>query len=1438
MVGLIQDHGSRECLRPLCIGLARGVGCVALAFWPPPVANAQTDDFTNADAVFVHESWTVQHGLPVNSINSLLQSRNGYLWIATFDGLVRFDGVRFTVFNSGNSAGLPSNRIVGLREARDGSLWLRTEQLQLIRFRAGVFTHFGAESGLLAGVRVMEEDSSGTIWVGTDRGLGAIRDDRFVAVAPDVIRGGIHSLAAADDGTVWAGSAAGVLFRVRDDGTAQVVVDNRAGLQAINMLFLDAQGSLWAGANNGIWRYRESLEHIGSTRQVLGFRASPATGEMWIVTQSETLRYDGRELVTVLERSIDPFVAERLVPDRAGRIHYTSGPELHREGQHIYTLPFSSVSRGQSQLETVTSMVLDHEGSLWLGTVGAGLHRLKPSLFSVFSEPEGLSSRNVYAVYEDRTGDVWVGTLTGAVNRISGGRVAPLAPLDGYPIEALSFHQDRDGRLWIGGGSGLGPRVCTPPAMRCVQPRPDITSALTIRAIHQDAGGALWFGTDSGLLRLVDSVWTRFAAADGAPMSPIRVFRETGDGALWMGTNGGGLARYQDGEFTYVTVADGLPIDLIRSLHLDRDGMLWVGTEGRGLARLDPRDWTGERRGGSIVSYGTADGLFDDVIHQILEDDFGRLWMSSNRGIFRVDRRELLDFADGRVALIHSTGYTERDGLRNREANGGSQPAGIRASDGRLWFATQDGVAVVDPARVQRNTVPPEVVVERVIAGGAPMRASRAALELGVEQRDLEIEYTALSFLAPANVRFRYRLEPYDGDWVEAGSRRTAFYTQVPPGRYTFRVIASNNDGIWNEDGASLELQLAPRFHETGTFRLLALLSIIAVIGAGFRWRMRQLQVRTRELARLVDERTHELREHQQQLAAQNAQLEIQTGQLQELDHAKSRFFANVSHEFRTPLTLILGPLRDLIDGRNGSLPETLRRQADMMMRNAQRLLRLVNQVLDLARLESGTLSLDSEPRDIVELARAVTRSFTPLAERRNISFSFHARPERVLVDLDTEQMEKILLNLLSNAFKFTDPGGTVRVDVGEDRGHVVVEVSDTGVGIAPAQLPRIFERFYQADSSATRRHEGTGIGLSLARELVELHGGTISAASRPGEGSRFVVRLPIAHEPLVAEDAPLRPAPAEPGPRATAPVVDRLHSGEPAHSGSIEHEQSADALRLQLVSEGEGIEDGAAAETTDGAADRTTVLVVDDHADIRTYVRSVLEPVFRVLEAADGQEGLELARETLPDLIIADVMMPRLDGFALTRALRDDPATDCIPTIMLTARAGANDEVHGLESGADDYIAKPFHAGILEARVHGLIATRRRLRERFRQEGMPVASPLATSSAPRSDLEVRLRALIDENLTEPDFNPEALAAAAGLSYKQLYRHLAAELNATPSRFIRTVRVERAADLLRDGAGSITEIAYSVGFNSLSYFHRCFHERFGVAPSVLIQSLG
>jgi signal transduction histidine kinase/ligand-binding sensor domain-containing protein/CheY-like chemotaxis protein len=1340
---------------------------------------------------WVHESWTVKDGLPVNSINGLLQDRAGYIWAATFDGLVRFDGIRFTVFNSANSEGLPSNRIIRLNEGRDGSLWLTTEQGHVVRFRDGRFANIAFESERPAGaLPVLVVDSLGTVWVGTPEGLWTLQRDRLARVGRGTLDVTVTTILPRRDGSVWVGTNGAGVFRVTRDGqVTRVPTDPSVDSVFINRLVEDTSGTLWIGATRGLWSLRDRLVPVKGPRPLLLVRVVEqvrATGAVFAQAASGVYRIDSDSAILVRPGSTDDGL--RLWTD-ADAMWSVEGQDVFRDNRRASTLP---------ERRLVSSALFDREGSLWLGTDAGGLHRLKPSLFTTYSVPEGVGYPNVYATYVDRSGAIWLGTWGNGVSRLDPvtGR-ATVAATGANLTSVNSFYEDESGVMWIATARGEGGvYACTPPAMTCRAEGPRELRDRAVFALYGDADGRLWAGATGQLFRYDGRTWTSFPLSSGAPEATVRAFAKTRDGALWMGTNGGGLTRYREGTFTRVTRADGLPSDLIRSLYQDADGWLWVGTEGRGLARLDPRRWREGRdtTKASIVRIGTKDGLFDEVIHQILEDDDGRLWMNTNRGIFWVARAELNAFADGKASRIHSTAYTERDGMRNREGNGGVQPAGAKGLDGRLWFPTQDGVVVVDPAKVRRDRLSPPLVVEQVVASGSALRPERDSIALRRDQRDLQIEYTALTFLEPANVRFRYRLDPYDAGWVDVGNRRTAFYTKVPPGRYTFRVEASDAAGGWYEPGTRLDVQVLPRIWETRFFRWASVAALGILVLVAIRFREARLRARAVQLERVVDERTVALRERERELADRNARL-------QSLDHAKTRFFANVSHELRTPLTLTIGPLEDL-RARAGGDPQ-VERWLDIALRNARRLLRLVNQILDVAKLEAGAMRLAPRPLDLGPFTRGVVAAFVPVAERKGIGLTTETI-DALPGTFDADAVEKILTNLLSNAIKFTPSGGTVHVALARDGESARLLVRDSGPGIPPDQIAHVFERFYQVDESATRTQPGTGIGLSLVKELVELHGGTITVESGTA-GTTFTATIP----PLVAAEGV-----------AVADVVD-----------------APDASSLATVVTAE--QTGSAAESSDGdtrSEDVPTLLVVDDSADLRGYIRDHFAARFRVLEAGDGAEGITLARRHLPDVVLSDVMMPGTDGHELVRALRGSAETDFLSIILLTAQAEDAQRLEGLERGADEYIVKPFEMRELDVRVRNLIRSRRRLRERFSNGfSTPLAEfrEAATGVAPTDRAYIaRVRDAIQRGLADPDFGVGELADAVSQDRSHLFRRVKQLFGESPSDVIRRMRLEESERLLtEDGSATVTDVAYAVGFNSLSYFCRCFQEAYGVTPA-------
>jgi signal transduction histidine kinase/ligand-binding sensor domain-containing protein/CheY-like chemotaxis protein len=1356
---------------------------------------------------WVHESWTVKDGLPVNSINSLLQDRAGYIWAATFDGLVRFDGIRFTVFNSANSEDLPSNRIIQLKEGRDGSLWLVTEQGHVVRFHDGRFTNVAFETGKPSpSPAALFVDSLGAVWVGTPDGLWTVQGDRLVRVGRGTLDARVTTIMQRRGGSVWVGTDRAGIFRVSSDHqVTKVETDPAVDMDFIIRLVEDEAGALWIGGNRGLWVLRDRVVQVKAS-QPLSLASIvvqvPATGALFAQVSSGVYRIESDSAIPVASGFSTNGL--RLWGD-AGAMWSVSGQDVFRNRQHVFTLP---------ERRVVTGAIFDREGSLWVGTDAAGLHRFKQALFTTYSVAEGVVHPNVYATYVDRSGLIWLGTWGKGVSRLDPvtGRASALgSSTSTEPMAVNSFYQDAAGAMWIAMGAFGGGLVrCTPPSMTCRAEGPRELRDRVVFALYGDADGRMWAGASGLLFRYDGKSWTNFPPASGGPEATVRAFASTRDGALWMGTNGGGLTRYREGTFTRVTHAEGLPSDLIRSLYQDADGWLWVGTEGRGLARLDPRAWGGapgsapnaDRR---IVRIGTKDGLFDEVIHQILEDGDGRLWMNTNRGIFWVPRAELVAFADGKVPRIHSTAYAERDGIRNREGNGGVQPAGAKGPDGRLWFPTQDGVVVVDPARVRRERLTPPLVVEQIVARGEARRPEHDSIALRPDERDVQIEYTALTFLEPNNVRFRYRLDPYDASWVDVGNRRTAFYTKVPPGRYTFVVEASDAAGGWYEPGTRLAVRVLPRVWEMGIFRWVSVAALGMLIFAAVRLREARLRTRALQLERVVDDRTAALRDRERELADRNAQL-------QSVDQAKTRFFANVSHELRTPLTLTIGPLEDL-RARAGGDPQ-VERWLDIALRNSRRLLRLVNQILDVAKLDARAMHLAPRPFDLVPFTRGVVAAFAPVAERKGIGLTV-ATIDSLLGAFDADAIEKILTNLLSNAIKFTPGGGTVHVALDRDGASARLVVRDSGPGIPPDQIVHVFERFYQVDESATRTQPGTGIGLSLVKELVELHGGTITVQSASA-GTAFTAVIPVGE---VADGVIIPDAAAVPG---TASLVTSVTA---EHSGSSPRSTAADDDRTQDV---------------------PTLLVVDDSADLRGYIRDHFAERFRVLEASDGAEGIELARRHLPDVVLSDVMMPGTDGHELVRVLRSSAETDFLSIVLLTAQAEDERRLEGLERGADDYIVKPFEMRELDARVRNLILSRRRLRERFsvtgtsglgtgNSAGTPLAAGVHTDPAgiaPADGLYMeRVREAIQRGLADPDFGVGELADAVSQDRSHLFRRIKQHFGESPSDLIRRMRVEAGARLLTEGSATVTDVAYAVGFNSLSYFCHRFQQAYGLTPA-------
>lgn len=990
---------------------------------------------------YLSESWQREQGLPQISVHAVTQDEEGYLWAGTDDGLARFDGVSFTVLNRRTSPQLLSDSVKALLPGRGGGLWIATRR-GLYRLADGRFTAYTTAEGLVHDdLNALIEDREGRLWIGTEGGLSRFDGHAFTSYTPrdGLAHGSVWALFEDRQGRLWIGTANG-LSRLAGGRFTSYTTRDGLSHDHVRALREDGHGHLWIGTDDGLNRLADGRFTVYTTRDGLfhptvSAFADDGEGGLWIGTDAGLNR--------------------------------TSGDALAAYGAGL----------GVPEALRMRALWRDHEGSLWIGTGSRGLIRVAEARFTTLGAEDGLADDLVWALYEDLAGNVWIGTNDGLTRLAPDGATTTFGPRDALPdADVRALAEDADGDLWIGtDGGGLA---------RLADGRLEVFTAAALPSRHvstllADAAGDLWIGTDQGLARLADGRLTTYTAADGLPHDYVRVLYEDAQGVLWVGTEGG-LARAAarpppaGGGFAHVRLKrEGVRI---RSLHGDADGSLWIGTAESGLLRY---------RRGEVAAFSVADGLFDYLVHQILEDERGWLWMSSNQAVFRARKAELDAFADGRAEAFTSISYDERDGMGSRECNGIGRPAGVRTRDGRLWFPTIRGVAIIDPRRLEVSGEPPPVHIESVTADRRVIAANgRAQLPAGT--RELELHFAALSFQQPEKVRYKYRLEGFNRDWVDAGGRRDAFYTNLDPGPYRFQVIAANSDGVWNETGDAFELYLRPAFYQTWPF-LAACVAAVVLLGHG----LHRLRLRT------VLRHNEELRRVQLQLEAKNAEVEARNAELQ-------RFTYAVSHDLKSPLLTVLGFLgfveRDVAAGKKDGVAADIER-----IRNAGvRMQRLLDELLELSRV--GRVRNPPAAVPFAELAREALELVAGRAAARGVEVA--VAPGLPTVTGDRPRLVQVVQNLIDNAVKFMGAQSAPRIEIGarQDGGETVFYVRDNGAGIDPRYHEKVFGLFDQLDHDA----EGTGMGLSLAQRIVETHGGRIWVESEgQGHGSTFCFTIP-----------------------------------------------------------------------------------------------------------------------------------------------------------------------------------------------------------------------------------------------------------------------------------------------------------------------------------------
>ncbi|MFZ5518086.1 MAG: two-component regulator propeller domain-containing protein [Candidatus Zhuqueibacterota bacterium] len=1330
----------------------------------------------------------------------IIQDRYGFMWFGSRSGLQKFDGYQVVVYrhNPADSLSLSSNFITAMVEDPHEGLWIGTVSgLNRLDVASGKFQRFHHDPGNPNSlshdyITCLRFDETGILWIGTQQGgLNEMRiwdrnnfdsvsvsrhthrpEDSF-SVSDNYIRF-ILDDTRHDDHLLWIGTANGLnrfdkktrtfTRYFHDPGDSTSLASN--DLYSIHQ---DEQGDLWIGACEG-WltqlhrtsdgKFRFRHDRLGEVQKIYSITRDKYDN-LWLSTMHHGL-YRFNKSTRRIEhiegdkfQHIDVSYPYTTCFDHTGALWIGTWPHLLKHDpnrKQFRTVAIDPPLNIWSM--AIASIAEDDHNSLWIATTYRGilkfnLHRGELSDFAPDSSSQRyLSSRFATSILKDHTGAFWVSTFRG-LNRYDPGRDRFVsyfwdADRPDNPDNLLSnylycLHEDHQGAIWIGSSRGVSRLDQNRRQFRHYLNRPEQINAIGhyIGAIHQDRAGIFWIG---------------------------------GKGLFQLNPETGQFSRY----FANPNDSSGAITAMVFDIVEDSRGFLWVATQ-NGLYRLHPNQPT--------IHFTEKNGLPNRYVTGILEDDQGILWISTRTWLTRYDPdTQQFQWFDFRNEFYEQSRF--------------------KGKDGALYFGMAKALLSFHPNAIRDNPHKPPVWISNFRVFDKPVTFDRpipALKEIRLSYREnfFTLDFVALNYTESGNNQYKYQLVGVDPEWVSCGDRRSASYTNVPPGSYEFNVQASNNDGVWNETGASVRIFISPPWWQSDiAYACFVFLVLAAMYG------LRQFELRRSQTRNELKMRRFE------------------SQKLQEVDRMKSRFFANISHEFRTPLTLILGPLNNLLVRTKN---QRLHRELTIMQRNARRLQRLINQLLDLSKIEAGKMKLQARQEDLSALVFRIVQSFESQAKLKEIELTCFSDPAGILVFVDQEKIENIFYNLLSNAIKFTPHGGKVHVRMslsptsagdGADApgkmpglDYVRITVEDTGIGIPRQHLEKIFDRFYQVtgkdDSrqgeTCTHEHEGTDIGLSLTKELVELHHGFIQVSSAIHVGTTFTIFLPMGQSHLTQEE--LRP-------------------GESPHEAPLE--QGAEILESQPAS----------VDSLDASPRKKLpiILIVEDNADLRVYLRDCLRGKYRIMEAIDGEQGLSCAVERIPDLIVSDVMMPRMDGFELCRRVKSDERTSHIPFLLLTARASSESKIMGLELGADDYLIKPFEMAELQTRVKNLIEQRRQLREKFSRNIFLQPSEIAVTSYDQQFLQ-HVMNLIEQNITRPEFNVTALTQLVGMSRMQLHRKIHALTNLTTSAFIRSLRLKRAADLLRQRADNISQVAYDVGFNNPSYFAECFRQQFGVLPS-------
>jgi len=1336
---------------------------------------AQTSDY-----VFSHLDFT--NGLCNNHVTSIYKDTRGFMWFGTVAGLNRYDGNQFRLFkhDQRDTGSIADNYIEQMFEGPGGRLW--------VEIRAGRFNifDFGKDRfdqdctpylrslslpvfGLL---RIVKGRPNSDYWfVYKDSGVFHYPPSGKIVPLHNNPKNPINSASTDGDGNLWIVYRNGILEKIdgqtnkvafRTDIFQKSVGDN---LSICNM-YIDRQNDLWL-YSNGV--FKGAYYYCPSTKEFRHLAQESPDGALSSNVVVDALQ-DEKGLIWLAT----DHGGINIVDKRNFSVKYIR----HAEDDAKSVVDNS-----------LSIMYRDSSGTIWLGTFKNGVsyyhqNRMQfPQYRHEPMNPGSLSYDDVNSFAEDSTGNCWLGSNGGGLisfdrkrNRFRQYLHAPNNPNSLSNNIIVSLSAGRNNQLWI--GTYFGGLDCydgkTFTHYKHDDHNPNSLSDDRVMCVYEDSDGQLWIGTLAGGMDRLDRrkkqfVHYNFNLPNSISNNYVSSIMEDDQKNLWIATGYGiDVLQKKTGRFMYLfSSTNQLSSDNVTTLLQDSRHHIWAGTR-EGLDLYDPKK-------NSFQSFRTEDGLPDNTIRSIQEDKQHNLWVATANGISKIT---LEPRADSSPYTIHCKNFHEQDGLQGREFN---ERAGLAIRDGSILLGGPNGFNIFDPSSITgtRNDAPIvlsqlELFDHQLHPGeqtGGHVILEKALSETGqitlhYNEKVFSIGFASLDYVMNTRGRYMYMLEGFDKNWLTTDANtRKATFTNLDAGHYVFRVKASDEDGVWSNNEASLSITILPPWWKTPlAYIIYGLLTLSLLYFA-----RRLIIQRARTRFALENERKEARRMH-------------------EIDMMKIRFFTNMSHELRTPLSLILAPVEKLLS--HAKQPEPAK-QYQVIHRNARRLLHLVNQLLDFRKLEVNELRLHAQQGDILQFIRDISFSFIDLAERKNISFHYHADPTSLVTVFDHDKLERILFNLLSNAFKFTPESGSVTVEVQAAQSPLQIKIKDTGIGIAPEMQQRIFERFFQTEVPASILNQGSGIGLAITMEFVKMHNGTLTVESQLNQGSCFTVTLPFTPVTTLQPQPTSNPIPNIPVPEITenTPVV-------PPPNGK-----------------------------------KKVILLVEDNEDFRFYLKDNLRDIYTIHEAGDGQEGWRKTLALHPDLVVSDISMPLMNGIDLCRKIKSDERTRQLPVILLTALAGERTELESLDTGATDFIAKPFNFEVLLSRVRNVLAHNDLVKKTYQRQVQALPATIEPVSADEAFLQNVLE-LIEKNMDDPDFSVTKLGEQFHTSRSTFYKRLLLLTGKTPVEFIRHIRLKRAAELLEKSQLSVSEIAYSVGFNDPKYFAQNFKMEYDVVPSV------